>query len=274
MATNTKLSTTTVLERIRTKIASTEDWQALHHSLELEVEKNCKDRDTSSKQVDLQRSSVGSIKESKEYKRVKDALRKELHSQLSKAKTSDQRHDLLSMYDLVSGDIVDRRPELRAQLIRQCINHPLPLRLRQAAWHAVLSDEQEKQEFLMRYKGQNPVDFLKSWPALADKCKSILNSNPVFAELQTAEVLLVTFCYILDYWRHKCSEHDVSDSEILLLIPFVYITRRDLLRPPLNWPRLATIAEMYVCFMETLPLVMRTMCEVSQSVDRLSVLVS
>ena len=152
-------------------------------------------------------------------------------------------------------------PHLTQQL-KRCLNHPLPADLRVTAWKLLLQNPAARKNFLTKVTAQGGLlELTPEEKRIANRCQVLLNSTPLFHEMADSIGILRTMKTTMLYWNLR-SGSMVSDTELLVCIPFLYVRREELsCQSGENWSLVAEIVEQYVSFMETLPLTMHSMME-------------
>lgn len=143
-------------------------------------------------------------------------------------------------------------PHLKLSL-KSALNHSLPPRLRLTAWTLLLQHPSVENDFLISAKGMQPRNSEER--RLPQRCQDLLDSNLAFRELAKSKSVLLAMQSVVLYWNQRTSG-PVSDAELLLCVPFVYVWKEELeghVGEDDNRPLFAKIAGQYVSFMEMLP---------------------
>lgn len=157
--------------------------------------------------------------------------------------------------------LLQQWPHLTHKL-KKCVNHPLPPRLRAVAWQLLLENPAVNQHFRGKAMAQGGLPELTSEDRrLSHRCETLLKSSPLFHEVANAPAVLRAMKNTVLYWKLRSEESSVSDKELLLCIPFLYVRRRELSATRENsaqefWDVVAKVVEQFVTFMEMLPLAM------------------
>ncbi len=183
-----------------------------------------------------------------------------------------------SQTDKVTDSIVEACTQLLQQWphlihrLKKCINHSLPPKLRAVAWHRLLLNPPVRQDFIAKVAAQEGLPELTTEDRrLNRRCEVLLSSNPLFHEMAESTGILRGMKNTALYWKLRSEGNVVSDTELLLCIPFLYVRREELSemggeRGWESWSTVAEVVEQYVSFMEMLPLTMHSVVmDVSQS---------
>lgn len=147
--------------------------------------------------------------------------------------------------------------------LKESFNHPLPPELRAMAWKIILHSPAVRKDFLTKATSQEGFpEVTPDEKRIARRCEVLLHSNPAFHEIADSTSILRAMKSIILYWNHK-SRNTISDTELLLCLPFLYVGRAELSRMGAsdNWNLIAEFAEQYITFMEILPLTMHSIVE-------------
>ena len=166
--------------------------------------------------------------------------------------------------------LLTRRPDLRRHLKRS-INLPLPHRLRYAAWSAFLHDPLIREDVHLGLQ-----ELSKREASLAQQCDAVLQSKPLLAQLRGIPLFTQAMAILLKLWQRR-THSSISDrsttNTILLTVPFLYISKDKLTgsasspaaegtsggdSKELNQDILSSTSEMFVYFMEMLPVTTRS----------------
>ena len=247
-----------LLGKARAELALSREWKQFYQHLNELAEESLKSKlDQSSKQrVAVVKKLAKSVKDSDQYKQLQMKVPEVVqhHFSSSKSKKTKSKNETL---DYASAGILVKWPQLRSQL-KQFLLIPLPPQLRKVTWNAFLNDEVVRNEFLVTHQDIQPNKLLKNDPKLTERCRKVLQIG-VFSELKKKENVLHAMCAVLKFWG-KRSKEEITDSKIYLCIPFVYCYRDDLasLSETVNWSTLSKVAEMYISFIEMIPLSMKS----------------
>ncbi len=155
-------------------------------------------------------------------------------------------------------------PQLTHKL-KKCINHPLPPKLRVTAWGLLLQNPTVRQHFIAKVMVQGGLPELTAEDhRLSHRCEALLRSNSLFREIADSAAILQAMKSTVLYWKLKSEGNTVSDKELLLCIPFLYVRREELSLTRASgeqvfWGVVAEVVEEYITFMEMLPLSMHRM---------------
>lgn len=159
-------------------------------------------------------------------------------------------------------------PHLKCHL-KNCFNHPFPPGLRISAWKVILQHSSAKKEFLAK-AAERQFQELQVTPEekrIAHRCEVLLSSNPVFHDMADSASILRAMKNVILFWSLKAGTGNmITDTDLLVCIPFLYVWREELSRTNSetgigkgqNWSVVAEIAEQYISFMEMLPLTMHS----------------
>ena len=166
------------------------------------------------------------------------------------------------------GHLLLEWPHLKCHL-KNCFNRPFPPGLRAPAWKAILQQSSIKKEFLAKAaeRGFQDLQVTPEDKRIAHRCEVLLSSNPVFHDMADSASILRAMKSVILFWNLKAGTGNmITDTDLLVCIPFLYVWREELSRTSseagigkgLNWSVVAEIAEQYVSFMEMLPLTMHS----------------
>ena len=156
-------------------------------------------------------------------------------------------------------------PHLKHHL-KKCLNHPLLPQLRTVAWKLILQNPSVRKHFLGKVHVTAHGGLFELTPEdrrVAHRCEALLNSSPIFADMADSIGILRAMRNAVLYWKLRSDRSIVSDRDLLLCIPFLYVRREELSQQREgigqdNWSMIAEIVEQYVSFMEMLPLAMHS----------------
>ena len=149
--------------------------------------------------------------------------------------------------------------------LKKCFNRPFPPGLRAVAWRVLLQHVQPtvKNDFLATIDHQ--VGYVATTPEetrISHRCSETLSSNPVYRDVANSPAVLRAMTNIMLYWSRR-SGSTVSDAELAVCIPFLYVRREELSEQfgKAQDDGLSTISEIAtqcVRFMKMLPLTMHS----------------
>lgn len=143
-------------------------------------------------------------------------------------------------------------------LLLQCFNRVLPVVLRVAMWQVMLQNKQVYHSFVTKATSVASHDPASSGYHVYQQCQQLIGSNRTFSELRENGLCLQVMKDVLTFWRLQCGKEFVSQLDILLCVPFVYVRLRELQiineRDNPNMEQFTgSVCEQYVSFMTQRP---------------------
>ena len=141
--------------------------------------------------------------------------------------------------------------------LKKCFNHPIPPDLRATAWRLLLQHPTVKSDFMVVADSQD--GYVATTPEetrISHRCETLL-TNPIY-DMANSVAVLRAMRNIMLYWSRR-SGSMVSDTDLLVCIPFLYVRREELSKQfgEAQGGGLSTVAEIatqYVRFMKMIPL--------------------
>ena len=243
-----------LLDKVRVDLGLSEEWKQVRQDISVSVRKTLERQRQSQLSPEeynsLVKKATRQTRKSEAYQKLQTRVASviEVHYPKGSRKT---KADVLE----TSSYLLKTRPHLTSQL-KVFINRPFPQKLRQSAWNAFLQNELIKKEFMLMYEGKEPQDFRNKDPELAKTCDRLLHSRR-FPELNKFPNMSFECYAVLRFWKTKV-KRELVNPDFLICLPFLYLYKEELSSKTINWSIVGTVAEMYVSFMEIMPLNMRS----------------
>ena len=165
-------------------------------------------------------------------------------------------------------------------LLLQCFNRILPPVLRTSMWQLMLQNKQVFHSFVTKATEVESQDPRSSGYHDYQQCQQLIGSNRRFSALLENRLCLQVMKDVLTFWRLQCGIEYLSQLDVLLCIPFVYVRLRELeIIGERNKPNMelftGSVCEQYVSFMTQRPPTMmdETLTHVSCVYDDVSAFV-
>lgn len=267
------------LEAVREQLKQSDEWQCIVQKLNEEVKQTAtrtghKDLPDFSGEdkIFLTKKAARAVQKTdryaalqrKSFSIVEQNFPRASHGITNNSASGDQQENLVR----VCSTLLKRRPDLR-QHLRRSINLPLPCRLRCAAWSAFLHDPLIREDVHLGLQ-----ELGKRQASLVQQCDAVLQSRPLLAQLSSIPLFTQSMAMLLKLWQrrtHSSVPDSITTNTVLLTVPFLYINKDSLTSSgtsspatasrdgkELNLNVLSSIAEMFIYFMEMLPLTMRS----------------
>lgn len=212
--------------------------------------------------------AVNNLKDEKVYRKLFEALTGDLDLQFSaelkKSAVNEQDGQLsdkiFEEFHLAVEAILAKWPETKAHFGR-CVNTLLTQRLRNALWEAKLQSPNVKQEYLNLAKS-NPKRMVSKFDLeIAQKCKTLIESDETLEALRDMKQSATILRHVLSYHhRRSRSVSNLTDSEYLVAVPFIYCSLAPKTRQPevtqpksLSAEDLAKVVEQFDVFWRNRP---------------------
>ena len=173
-------------------------------------------------------------------------------------KGNRSRNDvLMEILAFLSSQLLFKWPNHK-HLLLQCFNRTLPAVLRAMMWQLMLQNKQVYQSFVTMATNVASQDPKSSGYHGYQQCQQVIGSNRIFSVLIENKLCLQVMKDVLTFWRLQCGKEYVSQLDILLCIPFVYVRLRELeaireRNKPNMEQFIASVCEQYVSFMTQRP---------------------
>ena len=189
---------------------------------------------------------------------VSSTMDKRLNEYTSLHKGNRSRNDvLMETLAALSSRLLFKWPNHK-HLLLQCFNRTLPVVLRATMWQLMLQNKQVYHSFVTKATSVASQDPRSSGYRDYQQCQQLIGSNKMFSVLTENMLSLQVMKDVLTFWRLQCGEEYVSQLDILLCIPFVYVRLRELeIIKERNNPTMeqftGSVCEQYVSFMTQRP---------------------
>jgi len=157
----------------------------------------------------------------------------------------------------LSSQLLAKWPSHKRLLV-QCFNRRLPVTLRITAWQVMLQNKQIYYTYVTKATNTNLHDLQSTGYHVYQQCQQLIGSNKMFSLLAENGLCLQVMKDVVIFWKLQCGKQQLSQVDIMLCIPFVYLRLRELTiikqGGKMNIDQLAgMIAEQYVSFMTQRP---------------------
>lgn len=188
---------------------------------------------------------------------VSSTMDKRINEHTSLHKGNRSRNDfLMDILAWLSSQLLMKWPTHK-HLLLQCFNRTLPAVLRTTMWQLMLQNRQVYHNFVAKATGVASQDPNSSGYHVYQQCQQLIGSNQTFRVLIETSLCLQVMKDVLTFWRLQCGKEYLSQLDILLCIPFVYVRLRELEmikeRNKLMEQFTGLVCEQYVSFMTQRP---------------------
>jgi len=157
----------------------------------------------------------------------------------------------------LSSQLLAKWPSHKRLLV-QCFNRRLPVTLRITAWQVILQNKQIYHTYVTKATNTNLHDLQSTGYHVYQQCQQLIGSNKIFSLLAENGLCLQVMKDVVIFWKLQCGKQQLSQVDIMLCIPFVYLRLRELTMikqgGKMNIDQLVgMIAEQYVSFMTQRP---------------------
>ena len=189
---------------------------------------------------------------------VSSTMDRNVNEYASLHKGNRSRNDfIMELLAGLSSQLLAKWPSHKRLLV-QCFNRRLPVTLRITAWKVMLQNKQIYHIYITKAANTNSHDPASTGYHVYQQCQHLIGSNKMFSLLAENGLCLQVMKDVVVFWKLQCGKQQLSQVDIMLCVPFVYLRLRELTMikqgVKMNVDQLAgMIAEQYVSFMTQRP---------------------
>ena len=189
---------------------------------------------------------------------VSGTMDKRINEYTSLHKGNRSRNDvLMEILASLSSQLLFKWPNHK-HLLLQCFNRTLPTVLRATMWQLMLQNKQVYHSFVTKATSVASQDPQSSGYHVYQQCQQLIGSNRIFSVMMANKLCLQVMKDVLTFWRLQCGKEYVSQLDILLCVPFVYVRLKEMdIIKERNQPNMeqftGSVCEQYVSFMTQRP---------------------